>query len=81
MGVKAGAEMAHGVEGGRRSGRGSSATIFTALGASLILGAVALSVVFVVPSPIDAAGWSPPPRPEQTGPLAPNDELSWRGRG
>lgn len=56
-------------------GRRALGVIFAVSGASVALGAVASAVVvFVVPSPIDAAAWSPPPRPELTGPLARNDE-------
>ena len=80
MDGKAGTGKVHGVGGGRGFGRRALRVSLAALGASLALGAAASTVVvFMVPSPIDAAGWSPPPRPEQTGPLAQNDELAGAG--
>lgn len=41
----------------------------------LILATAILIVVLFVPSPIDAAAWTPLPFPEATGALAPNDAL------
>lgn len=77
---KAETGKARGAGGGRGFGSRALRVVLAVSGASLALGAVASAVVvFVVPSPIGASGWSPPPRPEQTGPLAPNDELASAG--
>lgn len=62
---------------GRGFGRRALGVTVAVLGASLaLLAAASAVVVFVVPSPIDAAGWNPPPRPGLAGPLAQNDELA-----
>lgn len=71
---------AGGAGGGRGFGRRVLRVGLAVLGASLAFGAVAsAAVVFVVPSPIDAAGWSPPARPDQVGPLVQNGELAGAG--
>lgn len=76
MDGKAGTGKARGAGGGRGFARRTLGLILAVSGVLLALGAVASAVVvFVVPSPIDAAGWSPPSRPELAGPLAQNDEL------
>jgi strictosidine synthase-like protein len=76
MDGKAGTGKARSAAGWRGFGRRALGAVLAVLGASLALGAVVSVVVFVLPSPIDAAGWSPPDRPGQTGPLAQNDELA-----
>ena len=45
-------------------------------GLMTVVAVVGLVIVVFVPSPIDAAEWNPPPRPELTGPLAENNELA-----
>lgn len=44
-------------------------------GLAAVMAMIGLSFVVVVPSPIDAAEWNPPARPELRGPLAENNEL------
>lgn len=77
MDGKTGTGKARGAGGWWGFGRRALGVILAVSGALVALGVAALAVVvFVVPSPIDAAGWSPPPRPELAGPLAENDELA-----
>ena len=77
IGEKAGADKARDIGAGRTFGRRALGVILAVLGASLAFGVVAVAVVvFLVSSPIDAAPWSPSPRPEQTGSLAQNDALA-----
>jgi sugar lactone lactonase YvrE len=45
-------------------------------GGLLSLLVVASAVFIALPSPIHPTGWKPLPAPDQTGPLAPNEELS-----
>ena len=45
-------------------------------GLAAVVAVVGLIIVIFVPSPIDAAEWDPPARPELTGPLAEDSELT-----
>jgi sugar lactone lactonase YvrE len=75
--ARVGAEEGRGAGSGKGFGRRVLRMGVAVLGALLAGGTVALAaLVFLVPSPIEAAGWSPPPRPELSGPLAQNDELA-----
>jgi len=69
--------MVEKVEKNRSTGRRMLRVALVGVGGLMaVVAVVGIIIVVFVPSPIDAAEWNPPARPELTGPLAENGELA-----